>query len=80
MYYGNFDDHGNGTGNSTMYGSSGCGLLGTPQGDGYGHESFGWLSFERRGPVLIVSGFGAGPLGFSTGDGRAPTENWPTSE
>ncbi len=67
-----FELNGNGRGSPEEYRPN--------SGNGYGEGALRWLSFERRGPVLIVSGFGAGPLGFSTGDGRAPTENWPTSE
>ena len=49
-------------------------------GDGYGAGALHWVFFEGRKVFVIKSGFGAGHLGESTGDGRAPTEDWPSSE
>ncbi len=49
-------------------------------GNGYGAGALHWAFFEGRKIFVIESGFGAGYLGESTGEGRAPTEYWPSSE
>lgn len=66
MYYGNFDHYGDGTGDGRKYVSqSGCGLYGTDDGDGYGHEDAVKQRGDSGNDLLLFSG-----------DGKSPTSTW----